>query len=201
MKAEFEQRLMDKYSKIFSQKDLSVMQTCMCWGIETGDGWAAIIDALCQSIQWHVDNEERHQKIMRDSHKSFWNVIFVGFIKGWRRRYWWNDLPYRVSNWWRYRESFEKWTIEHNLQVEASQVKEKFGGMRFYTSGTDDFVEGLIHMAEQWAARTCEYCGMPGKLRGGGWLSTLCDKCAEEKQVPDFKEESEEESEEEEKDE
>jgi hypothetical protein len=28
----------------------------------------------------------------------------------------------------------------------------------------------------------CEECGAPGKLRGGGWMRTLCDKHEEERQ-------------------
>ncbi len=65
-------------------------------------------------------------------------------------------------------------------QVVAVQVKEKFGGLRFYTTGGDDHIFGMIRMAESWAAHTCEECGAPGKMRHGGWIRTLCDKHAEE---------------------
>lgn len=61
-------------------------------------------------------------------------------------------------------------------QVVASQVKEKFGGLRFYYDGGDDYVDGMVRMAESWAVNTCEICGKPGKLRGGGWLYTACDE-------------------------
>jgi hypothetical protein len=65
---------------------------------------------------------------------------------------------------------------EKVAQVVADQVKEKFGGLRFYYSGGDDVVDGMVRMAESWAANTCETCGKPGKLRGGGWLYTACDE-------------------------
>jgi len=65
---------------------------------------------------------------------------------------------------------------EKVAQVVASQVKEKFGGLRFYYNGGDDYVDGMVRMAESWAANTCETCGKPGKLRGGGWLYTACDE-------------------------
>lgn len=65
---------------------------------------------------------------------------------------------------------------EKVAQVVASQVKEKFGGLRFYYSGGDDVVDGMVRMAESWAANSCETCGKTGKLRGGGWLYTACDE-------------------------
>jgi len=64
-------------------------------------------------------------------------------------------------------------------QVVAEQVKEKFGGLRFYYRGGDDVVDGMVRMAESWAANTCEECGSIGKTRYGGWHRTLCDHHAE----------------------
>ncbi len=60
-------------------------------------------------------------------------------------------------------------------QVVAVQVKEKFGGLRFYYDGGDDYISGLVSMAESWAYHTCETCGARGTLRHGGWVRTLCD--------------------------
>lgn len=68
-------------------------------------------------------------------------------------------------------------------QVVADQVKEKFGGLRFYYHGGDAVVDGMVRMAESWAATTCEECGNPGKMRHGGWIRTLCDKHEEERQA------------------
>jgi hypothetical protein len=62
------------------------------------------------------------------------------------------------------------------------QVKEKFGGLRFYLDGADDYTDGAISMAESWAARTCEQCGAPGQRRSGGWIRTLCDTHEAERQ-------------------
>jgi hypothetical protein len=61
-------------------------------------------------------------------------------------------------------------------QVTANQIKEKFGGLRFYYSGGDDTIDGMVRMAESWAAHSCETCGAPGYSRGGGWIRTLCDE-------------------------
>jgi len=60
-------------------------------------------------------------------------------------------------------------------QVTVEQIKEKFGGLRFYYQGGDDYVSGLVSMAESWAGHSCEECGAPGTRREGGWVRTQCD--------------------------
>jgi hypothetical protein len=63
-------------------------------------------------------------------------------------------------------------------QVVATQVKEKFGTLRFYYSGGDDYIDGMARMAESMSAVTCEQCGASGRLRGSCWFYTACDEHA-----------------------
>ena len=60
-----------------------------------------------------------------------------------------------------------------------TQVKEKFGGLRFYAEDIkfESDMDKLIDAAEELSFKTCEYCGKPGKPRKGGWIKTLCDDC------------------------
>jgi hypothetical protein len=67
-------------------------------------------------------------------------------------------------------------------QVVVEQVKEKFGGLRFYYTGGDEQIYGMVRMAEAWADASCEECGAPGKSRNGGWIKTLCDRHELERQ-------------------
>lgn len=67
-------------------------------------------------------------------------------------------------------------------QVTVAQIKEKFGGLRFYYSGGDDEISGMVRMAEAWADHSCETCGAAGKSRDGGWIKTLCDTHEAERQ-------------------
>lgn len=60
-------------------------------------------------------------------------------------------------------------------QVVIDQIKEKFGGLRFYYAGGDETVYGMVRMAEAWAGRSCEDCGNVGKRQGTGWIRTMCD--------------------------
>jgi hypothetical protein len=73
-------------------------------------------------------------------------------------------------------------TSEVVPQVVVAQIKEKFGGLRFYYEGGDEQVRGMVYMAESWAAHACETCGAPGKSRSGGWIKTLCDEHEAERQ-------------------
>ena len=67
-------------------------------------------------------------------------------------------------------------------QVTVAQIKEKFGGLRFYYDGGDERIRGMVQMAESWADRSCEECGAPGQRRDGGWIKTLCDHHEAERQ-------------------
>jgi hypothetical protein len=58
------------------------------------------------------------------------------------------------------------------------QVKEKFGGLRFYIEQTTEVLHNRIDKAKDEAYRTCEVCGKPGFLRNNGWIETRCDEHA-----------------------
>ena len=62
----------------------------------------------------------------------------------------------------------------------ASQVKEKFGTLRFYMDASNQEMEDLIDKAEELSRITCEECGAPGRLRGKHWLYTACDEHTKE---------------------
>jgi len=73
-------------------------------------------------------------------------------------------------------KNFEKGYTQYKqvAQVTLDQVKEKFGTLRFYYSGGDDYISGLVSMAESMSGITCEECGKPGTQTGGGWIKTVC---------------------------
>jgi len=61
-------------------------------------------------------------------------------------------------------------------QVVVTQVKEKYGTLRFYYDGGDETIDGMVRMAEAMSAITCETCGNLGKMRGRHWFYTACDE-------------------------
>ena len=83
-----------------------------------------------------------------------------------------------------------QWHIDHNAKIEttqflASQVKEKFGTLRFYGNGGDDKTDNFIWFAEAMSSIICETCGAPGKRRGRGWIYTACDAHTKEEHLID----------------
>jgi len=67
-------------------------------------------------------------------------------------------------------------------QFVASQIKEKFGGLRFYGAGGDDRISDFIWFAESLSLRICEECGamQDTKTYTDGWHRTLCPMHAKE---------------------
>lgn len=66
---------------------------------------------------------------------------------------------------------------EHDIYPRASQVKEKFGSLRFYMDTATDEMHDIIDHYEAVSARTCETCGEPGILDSSrNWLKCLCHK-------------------------
>ena len=64
-----------------------------------------------------------------------------------------------------------------------SQVKEKFGLLRIYTSHDEyERVWKITAAAENTSATICEQCGAPGTIRSRGWHHVACDKCEAKRQ-------------------
>ena len=47
-------------------------------------------------------------------------------------------------------------------QVVARQLKEKFGGLRFYFRGGSEYSRGMVAMATAFSQNICDQCGRPG---------------------------------------
>jgi hypothetical protein len=175
MKQELQEKLFSKYPKIFGDRTKPMTETCMCWGIETGCGWYDLIDTLCESLTY-----------------TYTTSIEVDEEDGKRL----GIKPYKSE----VGDSYY-FTVEPP-QVIATQVKEKYGTLRFYyrfeldekiiylleTKKYPDlekvndrfynFIDGVVHFAEIASGRTCEITGQSGELHasGGsmdGWLKVL----------------------------
>jgi hypothetical protein len=48
MKIELQNKLIEKYPKIFKDMNKSPQESLMCFGFECGDGWYWLIDKLCE---------------------------------------------------------------------------------------------------------------------------------------------------------
>jgi hypothetical protein len=82
---------------------------------------------------------------------------------------------------WRLCEDLEplvaQFEQETGLHFEVLQVKEKFGGLRFYVNcRRNEAIRQRIGIAADESFQTCEVCGQPGKLREERSIKTLCDE-------------------------
>jgi hypothetical protein len=67
---------------------------------------------------------------------------------------------------------------ESGRPFQVLHVKEKFGGLRFYTDYSDDAISAVVEAAETESFHTCEVCGKPGARQDEGWITTRCDEHA-----------------------
>ena len=98
--------------------------------------------------------------------------------------------PKNIQDWdYSYPEGWRKIVYKLNADIEdispghtIEQIKEKFGGLRYYCTfdhndDKGDKIYDLITQAETESMKTCEICGEPGELRTYNyWSNTLCDK-------------------------
>ena len=179
MKQELDELLCKKYPKMMVNRLKPMMETCMCWGFECGDGWYNILDVLCGNIQHHVDQKRKDR------------ARVLKFNRALKRALAGDTRPLQMHFTFGNKTEPDEWAIDYSNRaiaqaeykevpprmpyITASQVKEKFGGLRFYTNGYTDVIGAMISMAESMSYRTCEVCGNPGRSNNYGWISTLCD--------------------------
>lgn len=117
-------------------------------------------------------NKENTSKLFKDFPKLYSgrkkplteNLMGFGFECGDG----WFDLIYELS----------KKITEIDPDCIATQVKEKYAGLRFYVHSASNETYRLIDLYENKSRKTCEYCGAKGKLHDrNGWYTTLCKKC------------------------
>lgn len=80
--SELYEKMMKQYPMLFCQRNKSMQETCMCWGIEAGDGWYKPLNELCSYLE--ILNNTYYPK--------------------------------------------------YRIRIQADQVKEKYGELRFYYS-------------------------------------------------------------------
>jgi len=159
--------------------------TAMCWGFDIGDGWFNIINQMCRNMQWHIDQSRKDRARSLRYNRAVKRAM-KGDLEGLIRYHTYG----KGINAHEYAIKYANEDVERGLklrevreacpQVIATQVKEKFGTLRFYYYGGDDYCRGVESLADSMSAVTCEVCGSPGKLLTQGWHRTLCEAHAKE---------------------
>ena len=116
-----------------------------------------------------------------------------------KKRY---DLPFDLfgaecgEGWKCLYEPIIEWIEKYNInkdkeqQIEIHQIKEKFGGLRFYCNFYTDELKEMIRNAEQESFRVCEFCGTKENVGHtiSSWYTTCCEKCVIDLSVKNKKE-------------
>lgn len=205
MKRQLQDQLYKDFPLLYGDRNKSMRQTCMCWGIETGDGWYDLIRELSEKLSKQIEQYSKDNPNLRcyncgctrDKHyasRSYNPGKCLHVRREPRKRYflrtrrlpWYRRLinPFlRLLNFFYSVFSYDLMTChcegyEPNIP-RASQVKEKYGTLRFYMTSELPGMHEHIMEAERKSAETCEVCGAPGKVIDGGWIATRCEDCLE----------------------
>lgn len=163
MREELDKKLIEKYPEIFRNRYGDMQTTAMCWGFECGDGWYNIIDTLCGLLSSDYNYAKEHYN----------DLLRWKNDKGHKP---WSKEPITDEEIAKAKQKMEE---ELERLPVATQVKEKFGGLRFYIDRGTDRHYNLISFAESMSYRICEECGKPGMNYPLGWYQTLCEEHAE----------------------
>lgn len=154
-----------KYQPLYRDRHADMRTTAMCWGFSiTGSGWFNILNVLSRHLcrDW-IQAKRDYDTLLPRLGKVKW---------GYNPESDWNPLVTQEL----IDQALLKIEEERAKIPVASQVKEKYGSLRFSTWGATDEQHAIISLAESMSEVTCEICGAPGKINDSGWLSCRCKK-------------------------
>jgi hypothetical protein len=171
MNEKLDKKLCKLAPHLFGDRYADMRTTAMCWGFEVGDGWydllaeaAVKLEPLCKA------EHDKYAHLEKPWYKHVRTVLYktAKITPLFKALYWLiNKLIPNLNNPFHW----------YGGGPRASQIKEKFGTLRFYMTYATDAMYAITDRAEKQSSVTCEECGKPGKLRGRGWVYTRCAKC------------------------
>ena len=122
--------------------------------------WSRLSEHLDDSYKEYV--LEKFQDCFDYSPSAYWNPVIADLVKSMKyREDYCNDVQYKVA-----------------------QVKMKFGYLRFYVEGADDFLRGCIALAELQCSKICTYCGSYNEKKAEtGRFVKMCVKCNVDEEI------------------
>lgn len=168
MRKELDELLCTTYPEIFKNRNNRGSRSPIMFGIECGSGWYNLIDHVCATFMLPVkalkEDIERREEYLKLDHSTFseWTL----------QEYTQEKLDAKKQE---LKETIAKIPV-------AVQVKEKFGGLRFYVTNATKEQENVIKFAESISHRICEECGTmdTATTYRMKWNRTLCLKHANE---------------------
>jgi hypothetical protein len=146
--------LANKFWPLYKDKSTPIYERVESWGFEIGDGWFHIIQVLSEQLcsGW-LTASKRYKKLKsEEGQETNGEMTTKEMVEAARMKM--------------EEEAFKVPTV--------LQVKEKYGGLRFYVDTATEQQRHYIEFAEALSLRTCEICGRPGKPNKTGWIKTRC---------------------------
>lgn len=195
MDEQLEKKLYADFPVLFQEHRLDMMQTCMCWGLECGDGWEPIIRNMCEVL-----NSKSRDVLEKKELFPYKYKLEVWLHNKCRKI----EKLLKLRHGKLYTAKFDRYVSFSGFGVKFSQIKEKFGTLRVHYDIFDkyteeevkgvtkdsiekararysNYVNGVTSFAEHLSSITCENDGNAGKLHTKGWWRVLCEDCAKPK--------------------
>lgn len=177
MKQELDAQLTKDHPILFGDRYGDMRNTCMCWGFSCGDGWydllkeaADKLEPLCRALyEKEAVKEKPLYKYIRGT------VSYLLSVPGLGRHLF--SAAYKTVNYIQPNVYGNAIHYFGGPPCRASQVKEKFGTLRFYMTSQTREMDDIIAEATRKSAVTCEDCGKKGKLYAKGWCVVRCVAC------------------------
>jgi len=147
----------------------TVRESLMAFGFEVGNGWEPIVRRMCSRLSALAPVP------VLDQVKEKFGTLRVYHHGGpWGRLRWW--LVPVVPAWWAWRI----WRWRRSRDPAAgwpAHARHQWRVLGWHLRAAPP-AERIVREAEAASATVCERCGAPGRERPGGWIVTLCDRCA-----------------------
>lgn len=186
MKSELEHKLCKRFPWLYAGYGGSIESEGLHFGLQHGDGWFNIIWMLSLAL------EEEYKKLY-PWHKRLYHRIYMRIPIEWIHA--WNDLMKKQPLWFQKKTDFGHLPRFYNYNwrpnyPRASQIKEKYGTLRYYMTCETDEMSKYIGLAEGLSSEVCEQCGKWGKTRGEYWLYTACEDHSKPEDLSDSEKEA-----------
>ena len=159
--AEYGEKFMSRFPILFQNRNKSMQETCMCWGIECPVGWWHILDQLCTYLEFHNMQFSRDYGIavVADQVKEKFGTL----------RFYFSICPVDMDTGMVVNE-------QENL---GEAAKNRIEIARNYL---DILADEAIAEAESMTEDTCADCGIPltdeNRIETEGWITFICDECS-----------------------
>jgi hypothetical protein len=148
MNKKLESYFYEKYPILFEDRTKPMTETCMCWGIGINDGWAYLLDNLCQEIMKYT--EDQHDDVNTFNKGLPTNSVPDKFLE---------KIPFvRFSQ----------------IKEKFSSLRIYYYGGDEYIQHIINYTERLSSSICEDCGRFDATVGKTTK----GWVHTICDECA-----------------------